>query len=138
MANSFVNKKVDLTTTSATTLYTVPTATTAITANIQSGNFDIGQQGLGGDGEFMMKIRRVIPDFLSQTGDARVTLNLRDFPNDTAASSTLGPFTITSGTQKIDTRARAREISLKVENTSTSQFWKLGTFRIDYQPDGRR
>jgi hypothetical protein len=112
--------------------------TTAITSNIQSGNFDIGSQGLAGDGEFMMKIRRVIPDFLAQTGDARVTLNLRDFPNDTSASSTLGPFTIASGTQKIDTRARAREISLKIENTSTSQFWKLGTFRIDYQPDGRR
>jgi hypothetical protein len=112
--------------------------TTAIASNIESGNFDIGSQGLNGDGEFMMKIRRVIPDFLSQTGDARVTLNLRDFPNDTSASSTLGPFTITSGTQKIDTRARAREISLKVENTGTSQFWKLGTFRIDYQPDGRR
>jgi hypothetical protein len=113
-------------------------ATTAIAASIESGDFDIGAQGLGGDGEFMMKIRRVIPDFLTQTGDARVTLNLRDFPNDTAASSTLGPFTISSGTQKIDTRARARSISLKIDNTSTSQFWKLGTFRIDYQPDGRR
>jgi hypothetical protein len=113
-------------------------ATTSITANIESGDFDIGQQGLAGDGEFMMKIRRVIPDFLAQTGDARITLNLRDFPNDTSASSTLGPFTVTSGTQKIDTRARARSISLKIDNTSTSQFWKLGTFRIDYQPDGRR
>jgi len=113
-------------------------AITAITASIESGDFDIGQQGLAGDGEFMMKIRRVIPDFLSQTGDARITLNLRDFPNDTQASSTLGPFTLTSGTQKIDTRARARSISLKIDNTGTSQFWKLGTFRIDYQPDGRR
>jgi len=113
-------------------------ATTSITASIESGDFDIGSQGLAGDGEFMMKIRRVIPDFLAQTGDARITLNLRDFPNDTAASSTLGPFTVTSGTQKIDTRARARSISLKIDNTSTSQFWKLGTFRIDYQPDGRR
>ena len=113
-------------------------AITAITASIESGDFDIGQQGLAGDGEFMMKIRRVIPDFLSQTGDARITLNLRDFPNDTQASSTLGPFTVTSGTQKIDTRARARSISLKIDNTGTSQFWKLGTFRIDYQPDGRR
>ena len=113
-------------------------ATTAITANIESGDFDIGQEGLACDGEFMMKIRRVIPDFLSQTGDARVTLNLRDFPNQTQASSSLGPFTITSSTNKIDTRARARSISLKVENTSTSQFWRLGTFRIDYQPDGRR
>ena len=113
-------------------------AITAITASIESGDFDIGQQGLAGDGEFMMKIRRVIPDFLSQTGDARITLNLRDFPNDTQASSTLGPFTVSSGTQKIDTRARARSISLKIDNTSTSQFWKLGTFRIDIQPDGRR
>tara|TARA_R110001606_G_scaffold128528_3_gene263068 strand:- start:1551 stop:2048 length:498 start_codon:yes stop_codon:yes gene_type:complete len=113
-------------------------ATSAITASIESGDFDIGQQGLSGDGEFMMKIRRVLPDFLSQTGETRVTLNLRDFPNDTSASSSLGPFTISSGTQKIDTRARARSISLKIDNTSTSQFWKLGTFRIDYQPDGRR
>ena len=112
--------------------------TTAITASIESGDFDIGTQGLAGDGEFMMKIRRVIPDFLAQTGDARITLNLRDFPNDAQASSSLGPFTVTSGTQKIDTRARARSISLKIDNTSTSQFWKVGTFRIDYQPDGRR
>ena len=113
-------------------------ATTAITASIESGDFDIGQQGLAGDGEFMMKIRRVLPDFLSQTGDTRDTLNLRDFPNDSQASSSLGPFTITSSTQKIDTRARARSISLKIDNTSTGQFWKVGTFRIDYQPDGRR
>jgi hypothetical protein len=113
-------------------------ATNSIVANIQSGDFDIGNQGLQGDGEFMMKIRRVLPDFLSQTGDSVVTLNLKDFPNDTAASSSLGPFTVNSSTQKIDTRARARSISLKVSNSSTSQFWKLGTFRLDIQPDGRR
>jgi len=44
LANSFVNKKVDLTTTSATTLYTVPTATTSIIKSIlvseDSGNAD--------------------------------------------------------------------------------------------------
>ena len=34
MANVFVNKKVDLTSRSATTLYTVPTATTAIIKSI--------------------------------------------------------------------------------------------------------
>ena len=85
-----------------------------------------------------MKIRRFVPDFVSQTGNTQVTLNLKNYSNDAAASSSLGPFTINSSTQKIDTRARARSISLKVDNTSTSQFWKLGTFRIDYQPDGRR
>ena len=34
MANTFVNKKVDLTSTSATTLYTVPTATPAVIKSI--------------------------------------------------------------------------------------------------------
>jgi hypothetical protein len=114
-----------------------------ITANILSGDFDITQRQQGvadirGDGEFLMKIRRFIPDFISQTGNTRITLNLRNFPNDTAASSSLGPFDITTSTQKVDTRARARAIALKVENTSTSQNWKLGTFRLDIQPDGRR
>jgi TctA family transporter len=44
LANTFVNKKVDLTATSATTLYTVPSATTAIIKSIlvseDSGNAD--------------------------------------------------------------------------------------------------
>jgi len=114
----------------------------AIAANIQSGDFDIslGQGGadLRGDGEYIMKIRRVLPDFLSQTGNARVTLNLKNYPTDAQASSSLGPFTTTTSTDKIDTRARARAIALKVDNTSTGQHWKLGTFRLDIQADGRR
>jgi hypothetical protein len=112
--------------------------TSAIAASIESGDFDLDQKGLAGDGEFMMKIRRVIPDFLTQTGDARVTLNLKNYPTDAQASSSLGPFTSSTTTTKIDTRARARAISLKVDNTSTTQHWKLGTFRLDIQPDGRR
>jgi hypothetical protein len=124
-------------------------ATTAIVASISSGDFDItqarsaqGQQTgvatLRGDGEFIMKIRRFIPDFISQTGNTQVTLQLRNFPNDSQASSSLGPFTISSSTQKVDTRARARAIALKIANTTTNQSWKLGTFRLDIQPDGRR
>jgi hypothetical protein len=122
---------------------------TAITANISSGDYDISQRrsalgqttgaaDLRGDGEFIMKIRRFIPDFISQTGATRVTLELRNFPNDSQASSALGPFDVTSSTQKVDTRARARAVALKIENTSSSQSWKLGTFRLDIQPDGRR
>ena len=69
---------------------------------------------------------------------SRITLELRNYPNDSQAGSSLGPFDITSSTTKVDTRARARAIALKIENTSTSQSWKLGTFRLDTQPDGRR
>jgi len=122
---------------------------TAVLANISSGDFDISQRrsitgqttgaaDLRGDGEFLMKIRRFIPDFISQTGATRVTLQLKNYPNSTQASSPLGPFDITSSTTKVDTRARARAVSLKIENTAVDQSWKLGTFRLDIQPDGRR
>ncbi len=122
---------------------------TAITSNISSGDYDITQQrastgqatGIAtfrGDGEFLMKIKRFVPDFISQTGTTRVTLQLKNYPNSTQASSPLGPFDITSATTKVDTRARARAVSLKIENTGASQSWRLGTFRLDTQPDGRR
>ena len=122
---------------------------TAILANISSGDFDISQRrsvsgqstgmpDLRGDGEFLMKIRRFIPDFISQTGATRVTLQLKNYPNSTQSGSPLGPFDVTSSTTKVDTRARARAISLKIENTAVNQSWKLGTFRLDIQPDGRR
>ena len=124
------------------------TGVVAITSSIESGDFDITQRIVGnqqsgtadfrGDGEYIMKIRRFIPDFLSQTGDTQVTLQLRDYPNNSQSGSPLGPFTITSSTDKVDTRARARAIALKVANTGVSQSWKLGTFRLDTQPDGRR
>jgi len=122
---------------------------TPILAEITSGDFDItqkrtasgqtiGMPDLRGDGEFLMKIRRIIPDFISQTGSATITLLLRDYPNNAASSSSLGPFTVSTSTDKVDTRARARAIALKISNTAASQDWKLGTFRLDIQPDGRR
>jgi hypothetical protein len=121
----------------------------AILASIESGDYDISQRrgitgqstgiaDLRGDGEFIMKIRRFVPDFIAQTGNTQVTLNLRNYSNDSQSGSALGPFTVSSSTSKVDTRARARAIALKIENTSSNQSWKLGTFRLDIQPDGRR
>jgi len=91
-----------------------------------------------GDGEMFTKIRRFIPDFKRLTGDAQVTINLKNYPTDSSNSSPLGPFVIDSTTQKIDTRARGRAASLKIENLSSGQTWRYGTFRADVQPDGRR
>ena len=117
--------------------------TTAIPANITSGDFDITQdqrQGITfrGDGEFMMRVSRFLPDFITQSGNTTVTLNLRNFPNDTAASSTLGPFTITSSTQYKSCRARGRAVAVKIANTAVDSNWKLGTFRLDVHAGGRR
>jgi len=108
---------------------------TAIPAYIESGDFDLDIEG---DGQFLMKINRFIPDFKILTGNAKVTLLLRNYPSQTQNSQMLGPYTVTSSTTKIDTRARNRLMSIKVENESTDENWRYGLFRVDIQPDGRR
>ena len=123
--------------------------TTAIAAFIKSGDYDItssksalgqatGMVNYRGDGEFFMSVKRFIPDFAVQTGNTKITLLLNDYPNNTASSSPLGPFTITSTTDKVDTRARGRLVALKIENDGTGETWRYGTLRLDAQPDGRR
>ena len=122
--------------------------TTAIPANITSGDYDITQKvirgaatnlaDLRGDGENIMRVSRIVPDFISQSGNTVIQLDLRNYPNNTAASSSLGPFTITSATTKVDTRARARAVALTISNTAVDTSWKLGTFRLDIHAGGRR
>jgi len=127
---------------------TAGNVTTAIPANITSGDYDITQKvirgaatnmaDLRGDGENIMRVSRIVPDFISQSGNTIIQLDLRNYPNNSAASSSLGPFTITSSTTKVDTRARARAIALTVSNTAVDTSWKLGTFRLDIHAGGRR
>ena len=113
---------------------------TAITSFIKSGEFDLnGRQGVPGDGEFLMSIKRFLPDFKRISGNAKVTIFLNSFPQGTtAASSPLGPFTVSSSTSKIDTRARARLAAVQIENESLDESWRYGTFRFDVRVDGRR
>ena len=117
--------------------------TAAIPANILSGDFDITQdskQGITfrGDGEHIMRVSRFLPDFITQAGNTIVELDLRNFPNQTAASSSLGPFTITSSTNYQSCRARGRSVAVKISNTAVDSNWKMGTFRLDVHAGGRR
>ena len=123
--------------------------TTSIDAFIQSGDYDIAsrssalgtQTGVAdfrGDGEYIMSVKRFIPDFQVLEGNSKITLLLNDYPNGTAVSSPLGPFTVSSSTDKVDTRARARLVALKIENDAVGETWRYGTLRLDAKPDGRR
>jgi len=123
--------------------------TTSINAYIQSGDFDIsarrditgqstGMADFRGDGEYIMSMKRFVPDFKVLTGNSKITLLLNDYPSGTATSSPLGPFTITSSTDKVDTRARGRLLAIKIENDGVGETWRYGTLRVDARPDGRR
>ena len=85
-----------------------------------------------------MSVKRFIPDYKVLTGNSKVTLFINDYPNNTASSSSLGPFTITSTTDKVDTRARGRLVSIKIACDAAGETWRYGTLRLDAKPDGRR
>jgi hypothetical protein len=124
-----VNEVLNLTSTNSTSI--------VIPAYVKSGDFDLDIEG---DGEFFIKIRRFIPDFKYLDGNTKVTLFFRAYPADTTTAqgqTTVGPFTVSSTTDKIDTRARGRLASIKIENDALNDNWRYGIFRVDIQPDGR-
>jgi len=110
---------------------------------IQSSDFDIHP-----DGDYYTFIRKIIPDVkFTGNGGSDQTINFvlksRDFPGDSLTTDTTQ--NVTSTTQKLDTRVRARQLTFRVEsdddNSSGARLgvgWRLGDTRMDIKPDGRR
>ena len=122
-------------------------STTTVTSFVKSYDFDIQQRqrsakgqasGPSISGEVFLAMRRFVPDFKTLEGNAKVTLGVKRYPQQSETTTTLSPFTITATTDKKDTRARGRFVNVKIENDSVSESWRFGTLRIDIQPDGRR
>jgi len=109
-----------------------------MTSYIESGDFDIG------DGDDMMFVVRMIPDFKGQVGNVNISLKSRYYPSDT--QTTKGPFYYTTSTQRINPRTRGRQAAVRIEtngynavtNDATGEDWRLGTMRFEVQPDGKR
>jgi len=110
--------------------------TTAITSTLTSYDFDLDVQGT--NGEFFLAMRRFIPDFKDLQGSIQMTLAVKNYPSQSSTDTALSPFTITTSTTKVDTRARGRFANIKIQNTGISEDWRFGTLRLDLQPDGRR
>ena len=106
----------------------------AMTAYIESGDFDFE------DGEKFLSISRIIPDLAfsgsADTKSLTVTLKGRNSPGETPA--TLATSTVSSDTTQAFIRARARQGILRLESTATGVGWRMGDFRMDVRPDGRR
>ena len=110
--------------------------TTAITSTLTSFDFDLNVEGTAG--ELFLAMRRFIPDFKNLQGNIQMTLAVKRYPSQTSTDTALSPFTITTSTTKVDTRARGRFANVNIANTGISENWRFGTLRLDLQPDGRR
>jgi hypothetical protein len=99
---------------------------------VESSAMEISQ---GGDALYM--VDKVIPD-LTATDDTNLylTLKTRKYPNSPDIDK--GTFTVTNATTKVSTRARARQMTMKLESTGINDDWQLGDFRINTRQDGLR
>ena len=101
-----------------------------ISSFIESAYFDID------DGDELMFMDRVIPDFEINDGNITMDITTQEFPVNSEIIK--GPFSITKSTQKIDFRARGRQAKVKVSSNSGGTSWRYGSVRMAMQPDGRR
>ena len=89
------------------------------------------------EGEDLYMVDQVVPDAnMSASTNLFLYMNTRKYPN--SPEIVKGPFTITSSTQKVSTRAKGRQIALKFQSTGTEDEWTLGDFRINSRQDGLR
>jgi len=100
---------------------------------IESADFDMA------DGNEIMFLSRVIPDFTLNDGALTFSIKTKDFPESpTEREKPQPPHTITNSTVKIDMRARGRQGRIRVSCNAANTSWRWGSVRLAIQPDGRR
>lgn len=98
--------------------------------SIESAPFMIG------DGDRVMDILSVMPDFKNLTGTLTLTLLTRYYPQDTQTEETTD--VITSTLPQADMRASGRQAQIKLAANQVGNNWRVGTFRFDLQPGSER
>ncbi len=107
-----------------------------IVASFQTGYFVLQEA------EDFAFIDQIIPDFkfgdvgASPTAQIQMTFFVVNYPGDTPQQ--FGPYTVTSTTEFISVRFRARQIAIQVQSSDLGSFWRLGKVRFRFQSSGRR
>ena len=101
-----------------------------ITSFIESADFDIE------DGNQVLFMNRLIPDFDLNTGKLRVKIITKKYPE--SGEEITKEFDVTQETDKINFRARGRQAKIRVSCASNNTNWQWGSVRLGFQPDGER
>ena len=101
-----------------------------ITSFVESADFDID------DGNKIMYMNRLIPDFDLSTGKLKVKIITKKYPE--SSEKTTKEFEITQLTEKVNFRARGRQAKIRVSCSSQNASWQWGSVRLAAQPDGER
>ena len=99
---------------------------------IESGDFDID------DGNAIIFMDKLIPDFDINTGKIKLKFITKKYPESSDATAITKTFDITETTDKLNFRARGRQAKVRVSCSSQNTSWKWGAIRLGIQGDGQR
>jgi hypothetical protein len=97
---------------------------------IESGDMNIAE------GDELMHVSKLIPDFVRITGSVDVKLKGRKYPQKSAFEK--GPYTATINTPEMGVRMRARQMALRIEQDGIGESYRMGTWKARIVPDGER
>ncbi len=95
------------------------------------------------EGEDFTFVDQAIPDFKWQTfpgtgnsANIQISFNVTNYPGD--APVTYGPYTVTSTTEFIPLRFRARLMSVTITSQDIGSWWRIGSIKFRFSAAGRR
>lgn len=103
----------------------------ALSVSLESGDVDLGE------GEYLMQIKKLVPDFVTLTGSVSMTFTGKKYPQ-SSETTTNGPHTVSSSTEFINPRIRARQLSISLSATAIGDDFRMAPFRVELVPHGKR
>jgi hypothetical protein len=88
------------------------------------------------DGDKLGTVTAIVPDFAQQSGNIDFTVYSRPFAN--GSTITKGPYTATPTTQRLPVRVLGRQLSMRLDWTTTGGFGRLGALRVDLNQTGAK
>lgn len=88
------------------------------------------------DGDVLVHIAKLIPDFDRLIGSVDVTLKGRRYPQKN--QFTKGPYSATSSTDEMGVRMKARQVALRVDQNGLGESFRMGSWRARIRPSGER
>jgi hypothetical protein len=102
----------------------------AIGEELISGAFDMGE------GETLVRVNGLLPDFKGVSGTLQISLLTQMEPN--GAETLWGPWTVNAATTRISFQAQGRHARIKIASMSAPSFWRLGAPRWDVIQTGMK
>ena len=117
-------------------LYNHETGTSA-NGSAMNCHIETAPREIDANGQSLYIVDRIIPD-TTMTSNTSLSLFLNTKKHPQGTETVKGGFAVTSSTTNVSTRAKGRQMSLKIQSSGTEDSWTLGDFRVNVRTDGLR